>query len=300
MPRKPAACRRENDFGKPMAQTTLETRAASQYAALVTLSYGDKAAPTIRRYTSWTNDLVVGGQTFISEPLLDIELPEQTGGVEMKEGKLTCPSWREPFDLLSTGFGFSKVWVKIDQVDPSNIVATFRNLNLSSITKVRKNPGKRKGLSECTLANMKLGLNGFRLSLPMTSTCCVPFGGDHCRKDASALEQTGTVASIGTPQRNSVTLVLPAVLDPVSQLPDNKFAMGTLQVNGRSFRIVKSYESLTFDLNELAPPWIVGQACKIYPGCRKRLEDCRVWDNEINFMGLGIKIPARNPVFEQA
>lgn len=282
-----------------MPQTTLETRRASTYACLVTLTYGDQEDPIIRRYCSWTSDLVVGGFTYLSEPLLEVELPEQNGGMDLTTGKLTIPVGREPMDDASSGYGFSKIWVTVEQVDPANL-GTLRTLGLYFISKTSRNPGKRKGLVIATLSTIKQLLSGFRLSLPLTSTCCVPFGGDHCRKDASAYEREGTVASLGAPQRNSVTLTLPAVLDPPSELADNRFAKGTLKVEGRSFRIVKSYENLTFDLDEIPPPWIVGKDCKIFPGCRKRLEDCRVWDNEINFMGLGIKLPGRNPIFEEA
>jgi len=97
-----------------------------------------------------------------------------------------------------------------------------------------------------------------------------------------------------------VTLTLPGVSSPAAELPNGKYRRGYIEVDGLRLLIKRSRENLIFDLFDLPPIWWPGQACILHPGCDKRIKTCRQeWDNGGRFMGLGIKLPKRNPSFEE-
>ena len=281
-------------------QTSLETSPASPYAVLVTMSYGDSDTPTIRRYARWTNDISISGQTFLSEPTLDVELGVQHGGTEDKPHKVTMSSKRDPFSNLILGFRHSKVHVVIEQLNPSDL-STRRHLGEGDITLIVKNPNGRPGLARATVGTLKLRIADTRVGIQANSTCDNLFGNDPtspCRLDVSAWIRTGTVASVMTPDRNVITLTLPGVSTPATQLPNNRYRRSYIEVDGLRLAVKRSLENRSFELFSIPAPYLVGRPAILHPGCDGRLETCRLWNNEQNFNGDGATIPKYNPVFE--
>lgn len=276
-------------------QTNLEKLPASQYAILVTLSFG--SGPTVYRYCRWSEDIIISGETFVAEPLLDVELGESHGGTEDKPHKLTLPRTREPFKTMSLGFAFPKVHAKIEQVDPTS-PTTRRHLGEGDVSITTKNPGGRTGMVRGTASGIKSRIAEVSsLSLRLTSTCDIPFGGSRCRVNSSAWTRSGTISGIS---RNVVTLSIPSVSDPVAELPNARYRRGYIEVDALRILVKKSLEDFTFELFEVVPPYWMGASFLLRAGCDKRLETCRLWNNEANFMALGIKIPPRNPLYQEA
>lgn len=280
-----------------MTQSSLDIASSGNIAAMITLSWGEPSSTV--RYIGWTSDLVIGPEVFVSEPLLDISLPDKGIGTRDKDGKLVMPALRSPFDRILTGYRHAPVMLKIEQIDPLN-VSTRRVLHIGPLGQSTKNPSGRRGLVSASILGMKSRLQELKVGFSMTTTCQVPFGGTHCRVDSSVWSKSGTVESIGTPGRNSITLTLPTVSVPGAELLDTRFRSGIMDIAGNRLRIKKSYGNRTFDLDVIPPPWSVGQVVTVYAGCDKTLNTCKsVWFNDINFLGLGIKTPDRNPVFEE-
>ena len=276
----------------------LDIKPASSLAVLLTATYGDPASPTVRRYTSWTSNIILGSETFTSEPTLDVSLGRKDGSTEDNPTKVTISYQQEPFDRLVLPFRHSKVKIKIEQIDPFD-VSTRVVEYVGTVDIVRKNPNGRRGnLCEVQLFGVKYRLGKAVLSLPMNTRCDNRFGGRLCRVDASAWDRVGTVTSVGSPRANSVVLNLTGISDPATQLPNDRYENGAVVVQGLAIPIKRSLATGTFELAMVPPPWWEGEACKVFAGCNHKLTACRIWDNEINFNGRGCKIPARNPVFE--
>lgn len=277
-----------------MAETNLEKKPASLYTILLTLTWGDPLSPHTVRYCRSAENITVGADTFTACPSLDVDDLIQSGGVEDRPARLTMPISLSPFDRLATGYKHPEVKATIEQMDPSDFT-TRRHLHMGWLGVLRRNPSGKAGFLRCDVEGIKSRLRNVNLSIIATTTCDLRFGGVICRKDSSAWTRTGTVTSIN---RNLVTLNLTGVTTPATQLPNNRYRRGDLVIDGLHLPVKRSNADNTFALFCLAPPWIVGQSCTLFAGCGKRLEDCRLWENESNFRGIAISTPARNPIFQ--
>lgn len=263
------------------------------------MTYGN--GPTVRRYARWTNDIVLGADTFVAVPTLDVELGLQHGGTEDKPHKVTMASGIDPLANIAMGFRHSPVHVLIEQINPLD-PSTRRHLGEGKITSVTKNPNGRPGLIRANVGTLKLRIAEARVGIQANSTCDNLFGNEAstpCRIDASSWVRTGTVASVMTPDRNVITLTLPSVSDPTVELAAERYRRGYIDVDGLRLTIKRSLENKSFELFCVPGPFLVGKVAIVHAGCDGLLTTCRtVWNNEINFNGIGAKIPDRNPVFE--
>jgi len=284
-----------------MAQTTLETDAGAQYAVLVTLSWSNLPtvgeAQTVKRYTNWTESLDINGdgsEVFSSVPNMEIKLGDVHGGTQDKPGELTISREFSPFDLLRSGLVHPKIKVKVEQIDPSNMLATRRQLFWGVLGKIRANPGGRASLVRCQINGIKAQLKQIRAGIPATPTCQWIFGDPAtCGYDKQATKLSGTVLSIGGVNRVTIQLSVGAGVTP-----NGRYRRGTIKVAGLSLAIRQSYDDGNFDLFKTPPAWLVGKEAELFEGCDKQLSTCRVFERESRFMGLGIRIPARQPLFE--
>jgi hypothetical protein len=280
-------------------QTALETSASARYAALVTLSWSKApvlsgATEEIKRYTNWDSDIVIGDDTFESVPEMDVELGEVHGGTEDKPGKITCSKLVSPFNSLRTGLVFPRVDILVEQVDPSDTAATRRQLFVGNLGKVTGNPAGRSALVRAQLNGIKAQMDKVRLGVPATNSCQWIFGDPiTCGYDKEATKQAGSVLSVGSPNRNSIEL---SVGNGTS--PNERFRRGTIHVYGMKLTIRQSFDDGTFDLWHTPPAWLVGKPVSLYEGCDKQYSTCTVFGRESRFMGYGIRIPSRNPLFE--
>lgn len=296
-----------------MPETLLETSPASKYAVLVTLTWGDPGALHIARYTQWDEPLnitipehVICGDTiaeetvtFASVPSLAVDMGEISGSIEDKPTKIEILATKEPFASMVLGFRHARVSVKIEHVDPDH-TSTLRTIFFGFVQTCTKNPGGRPGLIRATCGGVKAQLAQIRLGIPATSECQWQFGGFGCGVDRSTDTYTGTVTALGDPSDNAVTLLLPGVTVPATQLINVKYRRGQVRVDGLSIPIRVSHEDGRFELFSIPPPSWAGADCTLLPGCDKRYTTCKsTWNNKEQFLGCGIAIPPRNPVFEQ-
>lgn len=281
-----------------MTQSTLHTLPASLYTVIVTLSWGDPVVT--KRYVRWDSDITIGSDVFESLPTMSVELPKKDGAISDNPGKLTLPSSADPMPRLASTFVHPRVKVSIDQIDPSSPTTTRKNLFYGDIGLVTKNPNGKPGLVKCSIAGIKSSLLELKLSISATTTCQNGFGDIRCGADSSSWDQTGTVDSLYSPERNCITLDLPSVSDPSTELPDPRFRGGYIDIGGLKMTIKKSRADKTFELFKVPPPWIVGEDCTVYAGCDKRKETCELWGRISRFVAPGIKTPPRNPVYEGA
>jgi len=272
-----------------MTQNNLHKNPASPHALLLTLVYG----PTTTRLARWTNNIVLGANTFISEPTIEVDLGLQHSGTDEKSHTLRISRNIQPFINLVKGYQHARVEVTVEELNPLD-VTTRRKVAFGWIGNIIRSPGGKGSLCRCTILTVKSLLQDVRVSIPVLSSCDLEFAGSICGAPTLDFEHSGTVASIGTPERNIVTLTLPTVSDPASELPDARYRRGRVTVDGMSIMVTQSLANRSFRLSSLPPPWWVGRPADLFPGCGKQLADCRSWNRESQFRGLGIVVPDRN------
>lgn len=283
-----------------MAETPLETNAAAQFAVLVTLRWSNLPtsgdAETVVKYTNWTRDIDILGdesEVFQSIPDMQIELGEIHGGTDDKPSTISISRQHSPFDVLRSGLSHPKVNVTIEQVDPSDIANTRRPMFLGTLGKLRANPGGRASLVKCQINGIKAQLNQINLGVPCLTSCVLPFGGDICGYDKEATKKSGIVIAVGSPERVSIELSVGN-----GDSPNDLYRRGVIKVAGMFFTIRESYNDGTFDLFKIPPAWLVGKPAELFEGCDKQYSTCTARGRTSRFLGLGIRMPNRQPIFE--
>ena len=130
-------------------------KSAKQHAAIVTFvwpaprqdDFGDlilAADVNTLRYTNWTTDLIVDGDTYTSCPQMGITIGEETGRLEANEHVIEMPLDLPPADTLCTIPLHADVEVSIEEVDPEDD-STRRWLGYGWVESARKGIHGRKG-----------------------------------------------------------------------------------------------------------------------------------------------------------
>jgi hypothetical protein len=281
-----------------MSETTLETAASASYAIMVTLTWSNEPttgdSQTVKRYTNWTEDFTVDAEDFESVTDMEVSLGEIHGGTDDRPGKLTISRQFSPFDVLRSGLLHPRVHIKVEQCDPLDPSNTRRQLFWGHLGRIRSNPGGRASLVTAQLNGIKAELKQVRLGIPATATCAWSFGDSKCGYDKEATKLSGTVLSVGSPQRVSIQLDVGSGVTPNSH-----YRQGIIRCGGMAFVIRSSYNDGYFDVYNRPPDWIVGLDADLYEGCDKNYSTCQQFGRQGQFMGLGIRIPGRQPLFER-
>jgi len=161
------------------------------------------------------------------------------------------------------------------------------------VAKVIKNQHGKEGSVVLICLPMKALLD-VPLGLLCTQQCVWNFGGKGCNFDVAAERQIGTLTEINTDR----TVTIPG-LAPVARA--NFWRQGYVTRNGLKIVIREwdpSVDTDRFLLRERPPAEWIGQEVELTPGCDKSLGNCRDWDNEERFAGLGIAMPDYHPNIE--
>jgi len=144
------------------------------------------------------------------------------------------------------------------------------------------------------LNGIKSRLAKIQAGIPATTTCQWTFGQSPCMYDKEATKLVGEVLAVGTPERVSISFDVGSGVTP-----NSLFKRGIIKVAGMAFTIRQSRNNGTFDCMRVPPPSLVGRTAHIYEGCDKQRSTCISRGQESQFMALGIRIPARQPLFER-
>lgn len=267
-----------------MPQTSIDTQAASQYAIIACISWGDSSEVRLAR---WADDITVDEIVYSSEPTLEVDLGLQHAGLNDKPTYLKVRSDIEPFATAINGYAHAPINVTIYQLDPADPDNTARRLFEGQISEITKNSGGVKGLVKCKIPSKKAMLD-ISLGLFTTPSCQWRFGDPNtCRKTRP--EFTATVVSTSDP--NNVSLEISG-----GSL-DSTYRRGWVEVDGLRVMIRAVRSSTLVELVRVPPPRWVGESIRFVAGCDKQLSTCRdEWDNEANYMAPGYTIPPYNPI----
>lgn len=263
---------------------------------LVTFQHGAAAVPVFERYTNWGQS---PGGGFVSVPTMEVKIPANSGSLEDQEGHIDLPldSFTANFE---GGLVHSPTFVQVVEITRSTIAgAAGSELGMFTgrVVKTRENPGGKPNLMRFLLKSRKSRLR-ISLGVPCNHHCVFTLFGRGCQLAKIVRAVTvdnidGRVATINTTSFTTPT-------SPGGNV-DFYWDRGYLEKDG--LRIPIQSWSLTDPtqcyLRRRPPATWLGASVSAVPGCHKTIEDCRdVWDNEINFGGIGYAIPPYNPLFE--
>jgi len=275
----------------------IDTVPAVQLATLVTFSWG--TTPTRQRYCRWTGTITVSGDVFNPLPRMEVDLGEQTGGVQDEQVKILIDSSVEPIPRLD-GQRFSPIEVLIEECDPQNAVATRRTRWKGEVDRAIFNAGGRSGIARVLCRGWR-GMLDVSLGLLVDPSCDYTFGDPRSCKvslaDKTFQSSNLTIASIS----GNVVTMSGSDLSLVTSKPARYFHRGRLVVDGYSIMIRDWESGSTFVMIRPPPREWVGAHPTVIAGCDHTLDGpngCRFWSNEENFGGIGRKMLNRDPRFE--
>jgi hypothetical protein len=266
----------------------IDALTSKHLVAAVRFTWGDPVKTAA--YVRWERDEQAG--LYLSAPELDVKLERQDGGVAPAPGRVQLLIERQPLNTLCRPYAHAPVTVEIGEVDPLNWADTFRIDFVGKAARTYRNKWKNRRLVEVEVVGLKERL-GYPVGLPVLSSCQHVLGDEGCQKDLGP--HTFFVVCTGVVGRAVTFAGLPARPIPAY------FQWGEMNFDGLSVLVGDDPGGNTLQSAYKNPPpeW-VGQTLKVVAGCDKRIDgDCRtLYQNEHRFVGLGIKVPAYNPQYE--
>jgi len=282
--------------------TQLDVIPASQPVALVTFTWGEPTQ-TLRLVRS-NADLTVDSDLFIAEPKMEVMLGRQKAGISPDSATIRVATRAElsPF-LDSPG---QTVSVLIEESDLT-LTGTVRRVFLFGYAKsISSDSLSAPGVLEIEVEDLRSELDAPAVMV-LSEFCQNKFGhAIGCMYDLVSQERTGIMTLWGLGQPNTVVRVA-GLTDSLTQNGGTTnvadlYSTGQLVRDGVSIR-VRHYNSAVEQeqllLQEEPPASWVGQIVSVFPGCRHTIADCRRFQNEIHFNGLGIGTPNHNPLIEE-
>lgn len=262
--------------------------AVKEAITLVEFTYGLSSAS---RYTDYTDEIVFNGQTYLSQPAIEVKWPVNKGTFEEAPCKIALPN--DAFALaIASGIAFSPAYVVVreltrDFIGPasSKVLIPFRG----RVTRTFKNFQGRDDKILFEALAIKSRLN-FPVSIPCNHHCAWTLFGRGC--GLAGISNTGTITAINGKE---VTI---AGLAPQA---GKYYQRGYVQRDGLRIPIHNwdTADPTKFYLSRFPPSTWLAALVGVVPGCDKTIETCRSrWANEANFGGIGYAIPAYHPVFE--
>lgn len=263
---------------------------SNNYCVLVRMTWG---ASNVATYTSWTSDVVYYGETYLSEPSIAVTSNAQTANLKDVPMLVTCLP-RTPLDKMTRIFPHATVTCEIWEGNPTTeSVIDFSPLWAGRVTKVTKNASGFKGLVRAEISGWR-SLIQYPLGIQARSTCVWSLGDSNCCVNRAARDATVTILSV---VGNEVTVSgVPSL--PAGQT-NSYYGQGFMRIDKLSISIREYQGSGVFAMTQLVPPEWASQDALLGPGCDKSAYTCKHRFNNLQrFGGFGIRMPARNPLYE--
>lgn len=269
-----------------MAENPLDVLPAKHLAVAVRFRWGGPGNVHSFLWARWDSDVETAEGTFLAAPELDVQTDEQHGGVQDSPHRVTLGRDRPPAVTLARPFAHAPVSVEVFEMDPYDPGATLRKTFAGLVGISTRNAQGLKKLVRLDVSGHR-GRLGYVLGLPCLGSCVHVFGDGGCRYPVEGDAEQHVVESVDD------TLVT------MSSLDENKhWQYGEVRCDGLRLGIVAAAPGSLTTIKPPPPEWI-GQPATVLPGCNKKVDgDCRFYNNEHRFLGLGYKMPAHHPQFE--
>ena len=224
---------------------------------------------------------------------LQVKLPPVGSAMDTKECTIeNLPIEGEFLAQLSNNYPFSSISVTVKELDiniDTDVVEDVRTLFKGLV--YQSAPAPLKGHMNIVCRGWKY-YTDITAGVPCTEQCAWSvLGGRGC--GASVTFEAHTVDSI-----SGTDLTLASAPTDTTPFLFNK---GYVEFGGSRIKIKYHNTGDTFQLDTPPPSDWVGETVTIYSGCDRQLSTCRdIYNNESQFLGLGIGMVDYNPFIEGA
>lgn len=273
-------------------------------ALLVDFSYpGPNNTQVDIALTNFTEPLTVDGRVYSVEPAMQLLSPEFDASLNDKPTRLRLRNIYSFLRNAASGRAFPLIRVVIKSLtfspeNPGTLSETSVLYYWSGeVSQVTINPEGTEGLVEIE-SQFCGGSVDRELGIICSPQCWKKFGTTACGADLGLLKEAGIVQSISESGR-----VL--TITGLSQPSASYWQGGSVDLFGADVRIRNwnITDPTTFELSKYAPVdftnAVLPAAISVTPGCNRTLGDCRIFNNENSFGGLGIGLPDRNPQIDR-
>ncbi len=243
-----------------------------------------------------TEDITYGGLTYTSTPRLEVKLPVMGGGVADEQALVTLEKQSTGFfSTIISGEAIAPVTVTIyEYIQHTDSLGTIEVYTafIGYLGIITVDPSDKPGTIEIEINSWKT-LLGVQVGIPAEVTCPLIFGGRGCNSPRPT--QVGGYADLQITQINSVIITVNSL---GGTWRDYYFNKGYIEKDGIKLKIYEWVQGTTFVLSRRPPASWLNQVATFRPGCDKKIETCRLFNNEENFGGYGYAIPAYHPIIE--
>lgn len=249
-------------------------------------------------YTDWTSDFSFRGNTYLSRPTMQVQVPKNTGTLEDLKATIEMTLEDGILTDLTSGDAHAVVEVTVYELTKPTSTgpsATVRTTFLGIIIQGSRNiNGKRGQVRLQAIADKSL--TAVAMGDPMNHLCSNSLGDRRCQIDMS-VGQNSFFGTIGSITDRTVTISIASSYNS----DERYFHRGYLSYQGLRIMVrdwVKATPTV-FTLVRRPPASWLGKTVLVASGCDKSVETCvRRYSNEENFRGNGHAIPSYNPWLE--
>ena len=270
---------------------------------------GSLAAPTFNgdsRFTDLESPITgfsPGEPDAAPDPRITFKMPTMVPGMQEDRGVLTISAEHDLMRLMRREYTLPPITCRIykyvfsSEAGPSSIGAQVMFL-AEGVCASAKTPRSKPGLLEITLSNLKYDARQ-PSGVVATPQCVWSFGDPKtCGVNVAALTETASLQVISA---NGFQVQVSGLTVP----RPNYWIAGYFYHEGVSLRI-RDWDGANQFLLSQRVSYAMSQAAlpldiEARPGCRLTPGDCREYNNGTTepFCGVGINIPAHNPLFEK-
>lgn len=255
--------------------------------------------------TNRDSDFLFSGINYLSEPELQVSLPENDGLFIASPCNIVLPLEADPdFTYrFSNGEPHAPTTVTVTEIlkgdaeqitASTNIFTAFKGLCVSA----RRNFRGRRELVQIQALPLKARLKSVALGLPCNHQCANRLGDAGCKVDLLLSNRTlsAEITSIDGAEVTIDTML--------TGLGDRFFQRGYMTFQGlpigiQDWRDELNGDRLKFFMNRKPPEHWLNETVSIIAGCDKTQETCDGrYGNLVNFLGAGFSIPPYHPNFE--
>lgn len=285
----------EEAFGSPVScieNNEALLRSTKISYVCVELKYGSSLDPKFARYTDWTTEADFAGAKFESVPTMEFKIGRHTAKLDEDSTTITLPQNLAFIAALVTGEPHSRIRVRIfevSQIDTTQKVGQVIFLGL--VSSITKNVDQIENRAQLVCTNIKSRMK-VNLGVVASHQCQLIFTKKGC--NATPFTTTGEVYDI-----QGLSLFISGDFSTFNKVVlrrgicsfeglDVTIRDGDFLVGGAVLR-----------LNRRPPRVWLNQVIDIQSGCDRQLTTCRgEYANEDSWLGLGIAMPAYDPLLE--
>lgn len=270
---------------------------ARYYQHAILISFDSGAAGSLK-ITNLATDITIasgiGAGSYVSFPEFNYRLPERSGGFEEKPLEIEIPAINDYLDKLVTGYAFAPTTIDVydylfDDVNGED--PEIRHLYRGRLQTATSNYHQNHDLIKMSVMNDK-GRLAMALGVSCHVQCSWVLGDDTCK--ATVISLGLTVATI-----NGTVMTTTTSPDP-GTYPSRLFNKGYVQKDDIRILIREWISGSLFLLAKPPPISWVGEAVTVFSGCDRSLSTCiGTYDNQLRFGGLGYRMSAHNPIYEE-